>query len=446
MEETAPQVVAEAPWTLVEDSRVGDEHTRRWTHPAGAVLLARTTTLGGASLRVRLSAPPDREVEVPTPVWVPGGPAPVQAWLAGAEGRVLERGADGLVWWTQQAGQCRLVDAGIGLWDDPCRVPAGATLVSQWQSRRVESVGQAVAGLPAWLPEELVGVVGDEVVVDLPDAGLVLDGRDLSTTRLRLGRGWSHLDVHHCRGLTRLDLAGAPGLDEVASWRAREALDTDPRRWSGALAWIVARASRHGAGAGIPAAVRDAVETLMSRPGADLSTCAVAALCAAQDRDLDLWESAVAAAGNLPAAQPGAVMVRVWMRGLGAVATTGAPWPQPPALPPLEGTPDPLVLAERAVWSGAGGLDADLLAAGLEAVWLLGADLPAPDPGPLVDDGGRVSPWRTAMACAVTSPWPASAALTEGRTVSVGQLRQRARRRLLALDHLDDEALALLLW
>ena len=101
---------------------------------------------------------------------------------------------------------------------------------------------------------------------------------------------------------------------------------------------------------------------------------------------------------------------------------------------------DPLVRAERAIWTGRfGGPDAD------EAVWELGAFLPAVPGGPLYAGGHRMPRRRAALAYAMTTVWPEDLTSAFG-PMRVGELRQRTARRLLISEHLDDEDLALLTW
>lgn len=70
----------------------------------------------------------------------------------------------------------------------------------------------------------------------------------------------------------------------------------------------------------------------------------------------------------------------------------------------------------------------------------------SPAAGPLLDSAGRRPALRTAQAVALTSMWPEWWDVTGDWGADAATLRQRALRRLLAQDHLDDEALALLMW
>jgi len=77
------------------------------------------------------------------------------------------------------------------------------------------------------------------------------------------------------------------------------------------------------------------------------------------------------------------------------------------------------------------------------AAWLLGEVVPAVNPGPLMARDGQVPLEVTAWALAVTSVWPG---LHQPFGEPIGVMRDRARRRLLAVEHLDDAVLALLTW
>ncbi|MDU1780000.1 MAG: hypothetical protein E6788_07575, partial [Propionibacterium sp.] len=69
--------------------------------------------------------------------------------------------------------------------------------------------------------------------------------------------------------------------------------------------------------------------------------------------------------------------------------------------------------------------------------------VPAVNPGPLMARDGQVPLEVTAWALAVTSVWPG---LHQPFGEPIGVMRDRARRRLLAAEHLDDAVLALLTW
>ncbi|WP_130865868.1 hypothetical protein [Acidipropionibacterium timonense] len=441
-------VEAPDPWELLDDGTEFGERVTRWAHPAGARLTARVSMEPTPSLRVVLKVdeghPADDALSVPGPTWRFDLDDPVQAWPAGAVGRVVARVDEGLLVWSQIAGACRLVDTGVSLWGRTATLSDRRPLLSMWRGEIVDDLAEARAGLPAWLPESLVVEIGETVDVEDEDAGIVLDGVAMPSPAVAVPVGRHLLEVRRAPGDVLLDVGAAPTLAHQVGMRAREVVDgADPRRTRGAAAWLVVWAASRGLVGqdGLEVAV-DIVENLLARPHVDFFAACAACHLGWRLDDADLWEEGGRAVAALPTDRPGAVMARALAASLALTSGREDPAGSDGRSAEAGRRTDPLVRSERALW-GPGRRTPEQTRRALDAVWLLGEAVPAVDPTALVDRGGRLDIARTAWASAITAAWPPRArAFGE----AVGVARGRAARRLLAADHLDDEVLALLTW
>ncbi|MSS46583.1 hypothetical protein FYJ43_11285 [Cutibacterium sp. WCA-380-WT-3A] len=420
-----------------------------WAHPCGAVLSIQLRQGDAAELVAGITMPPgaDAEVTVPGPTWILDQPVPAIVWAAGASGVVVTRTVGGDVTvWHQDMGDCQPADEGISLWGADISLSPGSTRMALWRGRSPSTVVEALGCLPSWLPAETIVDPPEEMMCHTPDAGILIDGIDhTSETIGPLPMGAHDLVVYESGGTTRVMIGWSPDLATAVGARVDQIVSGfDPRTVSGSQTWLLMNA------VGMRVAPFEALEmaaegleNILSRPfrtdddhiGKLLTCCAAFRLghrlgsCELRDEGLRrLWE--------LPLHEPGTFMSRCIASAELAEFVPETVWGHVGC----GGEEDRLVRAERAIWTGRfDNGDAD------EAVWELGAFLPAVPGGPLYADGRRVPRRRAALAYAMTTVWPEDLTSSYG-PMRVGELRQRTVRRLLISEHLDDEDLALLTW
>lgn len=479
-------VSAPSPWRVREADRLGTEIEVSAIHPSGARMRIRQSIDESWDIRIAVAPPSEAmtSVEVPGPVWRFGTDSPVQVWTAGAEGLALtdrdpQDPAGRRIVWRQIVGDSSLDVEGIRPLGESLTLEPGRTRTALWRATPVDDVASAAARLPSWLPDELLvdPAVDQEIWLDTPDAGLLLDGApsdqwlspgtDSPTTDHDVVHGLGHdvdhgldhdvmheVQVRQARGTTRLMVGWAMMARDHARRRAEEILEgMDPRLVTGAQLWILLQATPVGAvrGEDVVAAVAESLENRLARPGADFFTVVSAITVAAQIGDADIWESAMEGLASLPAEAPGTLIGHALARSRALLHDWQVPAPRSGR------ADDPLVRAERSVLLRPGpvpnpgpnpgpgvddGPDADALA----ALWWLGSALPVPGPRPLMGRTGPVDPIQSAWASAICSFWPQWWQIGPDWGVDVTRLRQRTARRLLLDPELRDETLALLLW
>lgn len=436
-EATMDRITLPPPWQAVGTEAARTSMT--WAHPSGVMATATTGYGERPELLVNLTAPTtlDGAVTVPGPVWVLDDEIPAHLWTAGLYGVVVMRPQPGaLLAWEQVIGECRAADRGVQLLGHEVRMVPGTTRTSLWRGRPVSCVDEVAALLPAWLPEELIVDEAEELECHTPDAGILLDGQDWTSEIIAPARPGSHeLAVQEVWGTTRLSVGWAPSAVDMLSARAAEILaNSDPRTTGGARAWLVVLAA--GLGRLPQDAINwadEAVENVMARPFGDedhsdrLLTCCAAARIGRLLDDSDLRREATRRAGDLDPTLPGSFMT--------ACLVGARPDPAVPI------GVDPLVAAERDIWTGRVGREFSMAD---EAVWELGSYLPSVAGGSLYGRGRRVPAHRAAVAFAITALWP-EGVLSGLGSVPVGVLRQRTLRRLMVSEHLDDADLGMLL-
>ena len=445
-------VTVGSPWTLVSCQESAHECSWMWTHPCGAVLSVQSRQGDAAVLVVGITMPPgadDADVTVPGPTWTLEQPVPAIVWAAGVSGVVVTRSACDdatLTVWRQDMGDCHPADEGVSLLGTEISLSPGSARMALWRGRLADTVVAALECLPAWLPSETIVDSPEEMMCRTPDAGMVVDGTDhTSETIGPLSMGAHDLVIYESRGATRVMIGWSPELAAVVGARVDEIMsDFDPRIVSGPQTWLLMNA------VGMRVAPFEAfemaaegLENVLSRPfrGGDdhvakLLTCCAAFRLGHRLGDPELRDEGLRRLWELPMDEPGTFMSRCIASAELAELVPDGDWVNV-AAPRGE---DPLVRAERAIWTGRfGGPDAD------EAVWELGAFLPAVPGGPLYAGGHRMPRRRAALAYAMTTVWPEDLTSAFG-PMRVGELRQRTARRLLISEHLDDEDLALLTW
>ena len=494
-DERTSRVVAPG-WELVSDETEFAERVCRWHHPAGASLVSRVGVDPGLTLRVVLKADGPGPVRVPGPRWCFDVDEPVQVWPAGSRGCVVARVGSELLVWTEQAGRAGLADGGVSLWGPTVQVSPDHPLLASWRGEVVPDVARVRAMLPGWLPASLVVEMGSVIDLCDPDSAILLDGDEMASEQVTVPLGMHRLEMRRASGDVLLDVGSAPSLAARVTARAHELLTSaDPRRASGGAAWLLTWASLQGLvdHDGLLLA-REIVENVLARRDDHSGTASlrgdhVLAICAGCQAswslaDDELWDTAERACQHLDRGSPGALMSQALMASVRAA--TGRPGPDDAmdtaASVSCPGR-DPAHLAEpisdRPRRSGAGDAEncdpriprdpstdhvdspdwAAVLAAAERdlwltppatvgpranhAAWLLGEVVPAVNPGPLMARDGQVPLEVTAWALAVTSVWPG---LHQPFGEPIGVMRDRARRRLLAVEHLDDAVLALLTW
>ena len=391
----------------------------------------------------------DAEVTVPGPTWALDQPVPAIVWVAGASGIIVTRSAGDdavLTVWRQDMGDCHPVDEGVSLLGAEIPLSPGNARMALWRGRSADTVAEAVECLPEWLPPETIVDPPEEIMCHTPDAGILIDGTDhTSETIGPLPMGAHDLVIYESRGATRVMIGWSPGLATVVGARVDEIVSSfDPRTVTGPQMWLLMNA------VGMRVAPFEALdmaaeglENVLSRPFredddhvAKLLTCCAAFRLGHRLGDPELRDEGLRRLWDLPMDEPGTFMSRCIASAELAEFVPGGDWVNITS----DDGEDPLVRAERAMWTGRfGGRDAD------EAVWELGAFLPAIPGGPLYADGHRMPRRRAALAHAMTTVWPEDLTSAFG-PMRVGELRQRTARRLLISEHLDDEDLALLTW
>lgn len=415
------------------------------THPDGAEMRIRHTIEETWDIRITVTSTATIPIEVPGPLLRFLTQTPVHAWTAGADGLIVgapATGGDGggCLTFRQLSGDCTTADDGVWPLGARIALQPGASASASWRGHGVADPSRLFGDLPQWLPRELIEADGTEIRCETPDAGLLLDGAEPESQDLIARAGLHELEVRQARGTTRLSVGWAPSTDTVLRVRGEEIMNgLDVRRPDGARLWILTRAVEGGTVARVAMdMVDEALENLLSRPGAGLFGAVTALTRASATGDMDIWRAGLDAMAGLDTEEPCTLMAHALGFSLARIGAGPAP---EPLEPPTSG--DPLVRAEWSMLSRPGPRPD---AAGLEALWLLGAAAPSPAEGPLLDGGGRVPALRTARAVAVTSMWPEWWDVRPVWGDDAATLRQRAVRRLLAQDHLDDEALALLVW
>lgn len=395
------------------------------------------------SLRLVLRNLTDQPLTVPAARLEMSTDWPVRRWLAGAEGQLSldPWRADGqLLTFTQTRGRSRLSEGHCWLTDLPVRLaPAGqpaATYQVGWRVDWLRDEAMQAAALPRWWPAGTV-LAGDDVVeLRLPDAAIEAAGvtvlEDDEVTVLSARPGHHLAQVHAGRGTTDVDLYWADDLVTGHLLPAAEAvLESDPRTLAPEQVFLLGRALSTGRLGGGEDFLAAAVEELAARPGVvqPLGLATVADHCL-RTGEPDL-------AGRLPelssrtVATPGAL--RCWVHAGIAARVAGVEDPLPaPRIPSGLGLLDRRVVrAETQLLSPAEvppGLVRRVAA-------LLGAGLP----GETVDQLLRARIW--AVLGLVPERWE----LAERWPLPLGEVRELARRRLLA-ERCVDEALAWLLW
>ncbi|MDO4413072.1 hypothetical protein [Cutibacterium sp.] len=439
------------PWTLVSSQEHADESSWTWTHPCGAVLSAQLRQSDEIELVAGITMPPGvdtAEVKVPGPIWILDDPDSAEVWVAGAHGIVVTRTHQHptLMVWRQDMGDCAPVDEGVSLLGSDIVLAPGNARMALWHGRQTDDIEEAVRCLPVWLPAETIVDQSEEMMCHTPDAGILVDGAEHTSEIIGpLPPGAHDLTIHESRGATRVLIGWSPDLATAVGARVDEILSGfDPRAVTGPQMWLLMSAvdMRVGPFSALEMAA-EGLENVLSRPFdavddyvARLLTCCAAFRLGDRMSDPELREEGMRRLWELPVDKPGTFMSRCIASVELAEVKSGHVWDD---FVPGEGN-DPLARAERAIWTGrCESQDAN------EAVWELGAFLPAVPGGPLYARGHRVSRRRAALACAITTAWPEELTSSFGST-PVGELRQRTLRRFLVSEHLDDEELALLTW
>lgn len=446
------RVTVSPPWTLVSCQESDHESSWMWTHPCGAVLSVQSREGDVAELVAGITMPPgvdDTDVTVPGPTWTLDQPIPAIVWAAGASGIVVTRGAcddAALTVWRQDMGDCHPVDEGVSLLGAEVALSPSSARMALWRGHPAGAVVEALECLPSWLPCETIVDPPEEMMCRTPDAGILVDGIDQTSETIGpLPMGAHDLVIYESRGATRVMIGWSPHVASAVGARVDEIVSSfDPRTVSGPQTWLLMSA------VGMRVAPFDALEmaaegleNVLSRPFgkgddhvAKLLTCCAAFRLGHRVGNPELRDEGLRRLWELPMDEPGTFMSRCIASAELAELVPGGVWVNVAA----HDGEDPLVRAERAIWTGRfGGRDAD------EAVWELGAFLPAVSGGPLYVDGHRVPRRRAALAYAMTTVWPEDLTSAFG-PMRVGELRQRTARRLLISEHLDDEDLALLTW
>lgn len=443
-------VGAPSPWHAGPARQTPGELEVVASHPDGARMRIRHTIEETWDIRITLTSTAAVPLEVPGPLMRFETATPVHAWTGGADGLIVGAptagapvagmGEDGCLVLRQVSGDSTTSDDGVLPLGARIVLQPGASVSASWRGHTAAGPGRLFEDLPQWLPRELIETDGTEIRCETPDAGLLLDGAETDGEDLLAPAGLHELEVRQARGTTRLALGWSPSIDTVLRIRGEEIMGgLDVRRADGPRLWILTRAVDGGAVVrSATAMVDEALENLLSRPGAGLFTVLTALTRASATGDMDIWRAGLDALARLDARQPCTLMAHALAFSLARIGA--GPAPEPLAPPSSQ---DPLVTAEWSMLSRPGPRPD---AASLEALWLLGAAAPSPAAGPLLDAGGRVPALRTAHAVAVTSMWPEWWDTRPSWGDDAATLRQRAVRRLLAQDHLDDEALALLAW
>jgi len=441
------------PWTLVSCQESADDSSWMWTHPCGAVLSARLRQSDEVELIAGITMPPGidtAEMTVPGPIWIPDDPLPAAVWAAGAHGLVVTRTCrdehPALMVWRQDMGDSCAVDEGVSLLGSEIALAPGNSRMALWRGRLTDDIGEALGSLPAWLPAETIVDQPEEMVCHTPDAGILVDGAEhTSETIGPLPVGAHDLAIHESRGATRVLIGWSPDLATAVGARVDEILSGfDPRTVTGPQMWLLMSAvgMRVAPFSALEMAA-EGLENVLSRPfgSADdhvarLLTCCAAFRLGHRMSDPELRDEGLRRLWELSLDEPGTFMSRCIASAELATLVPEHVWVN---VVSGEGE-DPLVRAERAIWTGrCASRDAD------EAVWELGAFLPTVPGGPLYAQGHRVSRRRAALAHAMTTVWPEELTSSFGSPRG-GELRQRTLRRLLVSEHLDDEDLALLTW
>lgn len=337
---------APSPWRAVGVESSGREIEVTAEHPDGARMRIRHTVeeTWDMGLTVRASGPADQGAG--TAMEIPHRhPRPRLAGRGRRGHQALRNGR--LLEWKQLSGDSRMGD------DDDSDAPLGGTVALDagdsvscaWRGHEVTSPRQLLRDLPGWLPAELIESDGTEIWCDTPDAGLMLDGAE-TDGQVLLGRAGLHeLEVRQARGTTRPTVGWAPSFATVRRIRGEEIMGSlDVRRADGARLWILTRAAE---AADVNRAalemVDEALENLLSRPGADLFTVLTALTPVLGHRRHGHLSAALQALSGLAADRP-ASMAHALAVSLGRIS--GGPEPGP--LEPPRQIGDPLVRAE---WS-----------------------------------------------------------------------------------------------
>ncbi|MDN6593155.1 MAG: hypothetical protein L0K94_11460, partial [Acidipropionibacterium jensenii] len=257
-------VSAPSPWRVREADRLGTEIEVSAIHPSGARMRIRQSIDESWDIRIAVAPPSEAmtSVEVPGPVWRFGTDSPVQVWTAGAEGLALtdrdpQDPAGRRIVWRQIVGDSSLDVEGIRPLGESLTLEPGRTRTALWRATPVDDVASAAARLPSWLPDELLvdPAVDQEIWLDTPDAGLLLDGApsdqwlspgtDSPTTDHDV---MHEVQVRQARGTTRLMVGWAMMARDHARRRAEEIPEgMDPRLVTGAQLWILLQATPVGA-------------------------------------------------------------------------------------------------------------------------------------------------------------------------------------------------------
>ncbi|WCC81129.1 hypothetical protein O6R08_07280 [Cutibacterium equinum] len=424
-----------------------------WTHPCGAVLSAELRQSDEVELVAGITMPPgddNADVTVPGPIWVLEDGFPAAVWAAGAHGLVVTRtGHDrhpALMVWRQDMGDSYPADAGVSLLGSEIVLSPGSVRMAVWRGRLADDIEEALSSLPAWLPAQTIVDQPEELMCHTPDAGILVDGDEHTSEMIGpLPVGAHDLVIHESRGATRVLIGWSPDLATAVGTRVDEIMSGyDPRTVTGPQMWLLMSAvDMRVAPFSCLEMAAEGLENVLSRPFGPaeghvgrLLTCCAAFRLGHRMGDPELRGEGVRRLWDLPLDEPGTFMSRCIASAELAELAPRHVWVNAAS---GEGE-DLLVRAERAIWTGrCASREAD------EAVWELGAFLPAIPGGPLYAQGHRVSRLRAALAHAMTTVWPEELTSSFG-SMRVGELRQRTLRRLLVSEHLDDEELALLTW
>lgn len=455
------------PWRVAASGALGAEIETTAVHPSGAVMRVRQSIDESWDVRITLGLPADAgdHHTVEGPRWRFGTDTPVQVWTAGVDGLILTdrgvcrngdqiqdgagdvpAGRGGRIAWRQIAGDSSLDQDAVRPLGRTVRLEPGAAVTALWRGVPVDTVARAVAMLPHWLPAELLvdPRIDQELWLDTPDAGLLMDGRpsDQGVGPAEDGR-LHELQVRQARGTTRLAVGWTESARSRGGRRAEDILAAgDPRLITGAQSWILLQGTPVGAARSeqIVDLVAEALENRLARPGADFFTVVAGAALASQTGDADIWSSAMEGLDRLPTASVGTLVAHALARSRACLHD----W-QVPDLHGGSDAADLLVRAERAILLRPGRSRTPEPDA-LHALWWLGSALPAPGRQPLLARGGLTGSLRSAWAVAICSFWPQWWEVGPAWAADVPRLRQRAIRRLLLDPALTDETLALLLW
>lgn len=216
---TSLEVVLPEPWVRAPVEQELGAHTFRAEKLVLHVRF-RNGPRPGVDVEVR-SLDRDRPTSIPSPrlrLETPGTQLP---WIGGSTGRVLLPADPTSAVFRQWRGECASCpdsDAEISLFPDPMWVLPGQGIGSGW---RLETTPDgSLPTDPSWVPAHTHVERDEEIVLKLPDAGLVADTLNQRTeddvTFLTGETGLHQIQLSDATGTTSLELGWHAPLDEIA--------------------------------------------------------------------------------------------------------------------------------------------------------------------------------------------------------------------------------------